>query len=144
MNNTNNQLDDLTLLAGMVKGNMRKIDSLMTDLSDRQADNIDLRKFINVPQPQQPNNSPQMTNYSPAIEHPENNSPQVTSYPTNNSSYSAPATIAEAPATIADDELKQNIESIKLTLEKINVNLTKLTGMFGKVFQSLTKGNKNG
>lgn len=137
MNNPQHQLDDLTLLAGMVKGNMRKIDSLMTDLSDRQADNIDLRKFINVPQPQQPHNSPEMTNYSPVTESPENNSPQMTSYPINNSPHSA-------PATVADDELKQNIESIKLTLEKINVNLTKLTGMFGKVFQSLTKGNKNG
>jgi hypothetical protein len=126
----NTETNDLAMLAGMVKGNMRKIDSLMADRPDRPADNIDIRNFINEPRvetlPTITTNLPQQQVYveQSAIHTPQ---PQISQITHHN-----------------DDQIKQDIESIKLTLEKINVNLTKLTGMFGKVFQSLTKGNKNG
>jgi hypothetical protein len=126
MNNNRDQTNDLAMLAGMVKGNMRKIDSLMTDISDRPADNIDIHKFISAPQRPEP---PQQYNIQQ-----ENVAPQQ---------FSSPQSVNPVVSNVVDDELKQDIESIKLTLDKINGNLTKLTGMFGKVFQSLTS-NKNG
>lgn len=132
MNNPQNETNDLALLAGMVKGNMRKIDSLMTDLSDRRADNIDIHKFINAPQ------RPVNEAHSENSQHPSNmivdTNPQHV--------HTIPAQI-KVLDDVVDEEIKHNIESIKLTLERINGNLTKLTGMFGKVFQSLTS-NKNG
>jgi hypothetical protein len=132
MNNPQNETNDLALLAGMVKGNMRKIDSLMTDLSDRRADNIDIHKFINAPQ-------------SPVNEVHSENSQQ----PSNMIVDTNPQHVHTIPAQtravddVVDEEIKHTIESIKLTLERINGNLTKLTGMFGKVFQSLNS-KKNG
>lgn len=123
----NTETNDLAMLAGMVKGNMRKIDSLMTDLSDRPADNIDIRKFIHEPKVEKLQT---ITTNLPQQETPVQHLPQPAPQP---------------PVTQqVDDQIKQDIESIKLTLEKINVNLTKLTGMFGKVFQNLTKGKTNG
>jgi hypothetical protein len=130
MNPNQIETNDLAMLAGMVKGNMRKIDSLMTDLSDRPADNIDIRKFLNEPKRQE---LPTVTTDLPQQPILESSVQQ------NHQPASQPPVMAPI-----DDKINQDIESIKLTLEKINVNLTKLTGMFGKVFQSLTNSNKNG
>lgn len=133
MNNPQNETNDLALLAGMVKGNMRKIDSLMTDLSDRRADNIDIHKFINAPQkplPETQQEAPQQT-------------PNVHGDPIQQQEHLVVRNTSKIIDKLVDEEITQDIESIKLTLEKINGNLTKLTGMFGKVFQSLTS-KKNG
>jgi hypothetical protein len=134
MNPNQIETNDLAMLAGMVKGNMRKIDSLMTDLSDRPSDNIDIRKFLNEPKRQE---LPTVTTdlpQQPILESSVQQNHQLASQPPSQPPVMAPI----------DDKINQDIESIKLTLEKINVNLTKLTGMFGKVFQSLTNSNKNG
>jgi hypothetical protein len=116
---------EVALLAGMVKGNMKQIDSLMTDRSDIPADRIDLHKFVNPVKDnlQQRNNvghqqAPVPVNYAPAQQAIHENN------------------------FVIDNKVKDDIESIKVTMEKINNNLTKLCGMFGKVFQNMVKDNK--
>jgi hypothetical protein len=109
------------MLAGMVKGKMREVDSLMTDRPDIPADRIKLESFINLKQPTQNVNN---------THSPTNPIQNVTVAPT------------QEKTTVLDAKVLEDIESIKITIEKINNNLTKMCGMFGKVFQTLVKDNK--
>jgi hypothetical protein len=123
---------EIALLAGMVKGNMKQIDSLMTERSDIPADRIDLHKFVNTVR----NNMPQRNN----VDHqPE----QVNHIQVNHSPvHHAPVQTIQENNFVIDNKVKDDIECIKITMEKINNNLTKLCGMFGKVFQNMVKDNK--
>ncbi len=109
------------MLAGMVKGKMREVDSLMTDRPDIPADRIKLESFINLKQHTQHVNNTHI---------PINPIQNVTVAPT------------QEKTTVLDAKVLEDIESIKITIEKINNNLTKMCGMFGKVFQTLVKDNK--
>jgi hypothetical protein len=113
---------EAALLAGLVKSKMRNIDSMMESRSDIPADRINLHEFVN--QTKQ-NNQPK-----PQIEINHNND-QVLSV------VSAPK---ETQQNVKHyDKLESDIKNIIASLDKINNNLTKLTGMFGKVFQTITK-----
>jgi len=116
---------EVALLAGMVKGNMKQIDSLMTDRSDIPADRIDLHKFVNTVK----DNLHQRNN----VGH------QQAQVPVN---YAPAQQTIQENNFIIDNKVNDDIESIKITMEKINNNLTKLCGMFGKVFQNMVKDNK--
>lgn len=116
---------EVALLAGMVKGNMKQIDSLMTDRSDIPADRIDLHKFVNTVK----DNLHQRNN----VGH------QQVQVPVN---YAPAQQTIQENKFIIDNKVNDDIESIKITMEKINNNLTKLCGMFGKVFQNMVKDNK--
>jgi hypothetical protein len=116
---------EVALLAGMVKGNMRQIDSLMTDRPDIPADRIEIDKFVREVTNNTPHNN---TNYQSA--------------PVQTPVYHAPVQAVHENSFIIDNKVKDDIESIKITMEKINNNLTKLCGMFGKVFQNMVKDNK--
>ena len=125
---------EVALLAGMVKGNMKQIDSFMTERSDIPADRIDLHKFVNTVK----ENMQQRNN----VGH------QQAQVPVNYAPEQLPVNYAPAQQTIQennfiiDNKVNDDIESIKITMEKINNNLTKLCGMFGKVFQNMVKDNK--
>jgi hypothetical protein len=129
---TPEQQEDMeaAMLAGMVKGKMKNIDSLMESRPDVPADKINLHSFVDKIKQNSISNNNNITNIE-SVNPVSYHNPTQNNQPTPNS-------------FVADDKLKDDIDSIKSSLEKINNNLTKLCGMFGKVFHSLTKNEKNG
>jgi hypothetical protein len=116
---------EAALLAGLVKSKMRKIDSLMESRPDIPADRIDLNTFVRQAQQPvsiQPQPVQQIHNQAPSPSHIQQT-----------------AVLHQPQIKEVDEETKTDIKNILITLEKINNNLTKLSGMFGKVFHSLTK-----
>lgn len=127
---TPEQQEDMeaAMLAGMVKGKMRTIDSLMESRPDIPADRINLNTFVEKVKTKSNSSS---VNHQINIQ--ENN---TIPFEVNTQSG------IEKKSTSAnniDESIKNDIVDIKLSLEKINNNLTKLCGMFGKVFHNLTK-----
>lgn len=118
---------EAALLAGLVKSKMKKIDSLMESMPDIPADRIDLNSFVRkVQNPSKSNqNNQTITNSNIPADVVEATVPMIQPQP--------------AVSVETNEELKNDIKNILMSLEKININLTKLTGMFGKVFHSMTK-----
>lgn len=127
---TPEQQEDMeaAMLAGMVKGKMRAIDSLMESRPDIPADRIDLNTFVEKVKTK---NNGSVINHQINNQH-NNTIPFEVNKPTDIEKISN-------NAISIDDSIKDDIVDIKLSLEKINNNLTKLCGMFGKVFHNLTK-----
>jgi hypothetical protein len=116
---------EAALLAGMVKSKMRNIDSMMESRPDVPADKINLHEFVRqTKQVHQPTPQAEINHQVHAI--PSNNFVPNPVFQSNVKNY---------------DNLESDIKNINTNLEKINNNLTKLTGMFGKVFQNITKSS---
>lgn len=115
---------EAALLAGMVKSKMKTIDSMMHERPTVPADRIDLHSFVR--QAQQSSPPVQQIAHSAEIQ------------PIHVSNIPISQPVLQENVKF-DDETRANIKNILTTLEKINNNLTKLSGMFGKVFHTLTK-----
>jgi hypothetical protein len=127
---TPEQQEDMeaAMLAGMVKGKMRSIDSLMESRPDIPADRINLNTFVEKIKTKGNNSE----NSHPINIQQNDTIPFEVNTPTGIEKIST-------NAISIDESIKNDIVDIKLSLEKINNNLTKLCGMFGKVFHNLTK-----
>lgn len=159
---------DAAMLAGLVSSNLNHVEKHMIN-SSRPVNKINMNQFVAPLMGQQAGNSPQYgEGATPAmLKAMEDSLRQAMQIPeptnTNGTPAFIPPPVVTQPPSIPfvqppQEQQKQaaassgsisneDIQIIKSQLEKINANLTKMTGMFGKVFASLTTQNisvKNG
>jgi len=148
------------MLAGMVGGHLKHVDSITSDRS-QPANRIDIQQFIaplqGGPQPTANPFDPANKGYIPE-QLVQSMQPDisvnlveptpVSGYPSNSVTLPAimPLPSSKVPVTLSAassyEELEEDIKSIKSTLQRIDSTFTKIAGMMGKVFNFITEKEK--
>lgn len=155
---------DAAMLAGMVGGHLKHVDSITSDRS-QPANRIDIEQFIaplrGGPQPTANLFDPANRGYIPEqvvqTMQPDVSvsliEPSTVTSPVNTVTLNTPAVNnprivtpsfmpAPSPPPSSYTELQEDIKSIKSTLLKIDSTFTKISGMLGKVFNFITEKEK--
>jgi hypothetical protein len=147
---------DAAMLASMVGGHLKHVDSITSDRS-QPANRIDINSFIaplkGGPPPRANTFDPVNKGYIPE-QIVQNMAPDVsvslvdknTQPIPQSSSYASSASLPhQAPAIVSNStlsELSEDIKTIKSTLLKIDATFSKISGMLGKVFNHITEKEK--
>jgi hypothetical protein len=147
---------DVAMMAGLVGSDLKNIDKSTIESRAQPANRIDINKFIAPFVGNQQKNSYGGSTPNALMEKAAEDAmrralmevPDVPSFVPDTGGAPAyvpppqfiPQPVAPQPATPSISN--EDIQIIKSQLEKINTNLTKMSGMFGKVFSTITSTNK--
>lgn len=160
---------DVAMLAGLVSSNLSHVDKNMVN-SSRPVNQINMSSFVsplvnggNAPQPRntfEPTNTLMQKAVEDSLKQamaaipdpvspniPASSMPDLIPLPSG-TPVVVSQTVQQQPRNASQETSvgisSEDIKIIKSQLEKINTNLTKMTGMFGKVFATITTQNISG